>query len=257
MEGQVLAVRPADGEVLIKHGDITGFMPAMTMPFKVKDPDLLGGPAPGDLVRAELRVGADEAWIASLDVRGHEPLDKAAPFPAAAFVRPLSAGDPLPATTLTVEDGSRLPLEAWRGSGLVVTFVYLRCPLPEFCPLMDRRFASMQRRIESDQRLKGRARLLSLSFDPAFDTPEQLRAQAARLGAIPEIWRFATAPIDAIDRVAATFGVNVIREADGTLTHNLRTIVVDPDLRVVNAYDGSGWTIEQVLDDLRGSLDRP
>ncbi|MGH6927213.1 MAG: SCO family protein [Dongiaceae bacterium] len=253
LQGQILSIRPEANEVLIKHGDIRNFMPGMTMPFRVRDAALLAGKAPGDLVTAQLMVAETEAWLATLEKTGTAPLDAATSMPAASFVSPLEPGDSAPTATLTGQDGQPLPLE-WAGSATAITFIYVRCPLPQFCPMMDRRFAEIQKALKSDPRLEARARLLSVSFDPQNDTPAALRAHASKLGADPAIWRFATAPPEIVDRFAAAFGVNVIREPDGTITHNLRTAVIDPDGRAVSVYDGSDWTSDQVIDDLRRSL---
>ncbi|MGH9173544.1 MAG: copper-binding protein, partial [Vicinamibacterales bacterium] len=170
LHGQILAVRPEAQEVLIKHGDIENFMPGMTMPFKVKDAALLAGKAPGDLVSARLMVGDTEAWLATLEKTGAAPLEEVATMPPAAFVKPLKPGDPAPDTALSDQDGRPISLADWRDSAVVITFIYIRCPLPQFCPLMDRRFAELQRAIRSDVSLAGRARLLSVSFDPEHDT---------------------------------------------------------------------------------------
>jgi protein SCO1/2 len=137
-----------------------------------------------------------------------------------------------------------------------VTFIYLRCPLPQFCPLLDRRFVEVQRLITEDATLRDRARLLSVSFDPDADTPARLQAHAEKLRANPAIWRFATAPREIVDRFAATFGVNVIREQDSTITHNMRTVVIGPDRRVVSVYEGSDWTPAQIADDMTRALVR-
>lgn len=256
LEGQILAVRPEAGEVLIKHGDIERFMPGMTMPFKVRDRSLLAGKAPGDLVTARLMVGDGDAWLATLERTGTAPLTEAAAIPPAAFVAPLGPGDEAPATALTADNGRPLSLTDWRGAAVAMTFIYTRCPLPQFCPLMDRRFAELQRAIVDDPSVAGRARLLSVSFDPAHDTPAALQAHAAKLGADSAVWSFATAPPEVIDRFAATFGVNVIREADRSITHNLRTAVIDPAGRVVAIHDGGEWTPAQVLDELRQAVAR-
>ena len=112
----------------------------------------------------------------------------------------------------------------------------------------------MQRIIQDDASLAGQARLLSVSFDPDVDTPERLTAHAARLKADPAVWRFATAPREIVDRFAAGFGVNVIREQDRTITHNMRTTVIGPDGMVVSVYEGSEWTPAQIADDMRRSL---
>jgi protein SCO1/2 len=254
LEGQILAIRPDDNEVLIKHGDIKGFMPGMTMPFKVRDAELLQGKTPGDLVKATLMVAETDAWIATLDKTGSAPLDEPANMPAAAFVMPLRPGDAVPDTALTDHLGNPLSLADWRGKAVVVTFIYVRCPLPQFCPLLDRRFAEVQRAMSADTALAARSRLLSVSFDPDADTTERLRAHADRLKADSTIWRFATAPREIVDRFAAQFGVNVIREPDGTITHNMRTTVVGPDGRVVSVYEGSEWTTEQIVTDLRRAV---
>jgi protein SCO1/2 len=251
LQGQILAIQADSGVVLIKHGDIKGFMPGMTMPFKVRDAALLAGKAPGDLVTARLMVGENEAWLASLDKTGTAPLEEPAAMPAAAFVTLLKPGDPVPDTVLTDASSRPLALRDWQGRPFAITFIYVRCPLPQFCPLLDRRFRELQDAIAGDPQLTGRARLLSVSFDPTFDTPEALTAHARKLGADPAVWQFATASPAVVDRFAATFGVNVIREADRTITHNMRTAIVGADGRLVAIHDGSDWTVEQVLDDLR------
>jgi protein SCO1 len=254
LQGQILAIKPDANEVLIRHGDIEHFMPGMTMPFKVHDGALLADKAPGDLVRAQLMVSPDQAWLATLEKTGTAPLEERAEIPPASFVVPLQPGDAVPETTLTDQDAAPLSLADWRNTAVVVTFIYVRCPLPQFCPLMDRRFVELQRVAASDPALAGRVKLLSVSFDPAHDTPAALKAHAARLGADPAVWRFATADEDVVDRFAATFGVNVMREPDGTITHNLRTAVIAPDGRVVAVYSGAEWTAAQAVDDLRRAV---
>jgi protein SCO1/2 len=256
LRGQILAIEPADGEVLIKHEDIKNFMPAMTMPYKVREKALLDGKSPGDLVKATLNVGRNDAWLSSLDKTGTAPLLEAASIPPAAFVTPLSPGATVPDTELVDQQGRKFSLREWRGHAFAITFIYLRCPLPQFCPLLDRRFAEVQKTISSSPGLDSRARLLSVSFDPAADTPAQLRAHAARLGADPRIWQFATAAREVIDRFAAEFGVNVVRETDRTITHNMRALVVDPAGRVVSVHEGSEWTARQIAEDLERALAR-
>jgi protein SCO1/2 len=254
LEGQILAIRPDDGQVLIQHSDIKGFMPAMTMPFKVSNRQLLDGLVAGDLVRASLEVANTEAWLTSLEKTGAAPLNEPAPIPPGPLATPVQTGDPVPNTTLTDQDGSALTLQEWRGSAIAITFIYIRCPLPQFCPLLDRRFGELQRGIADDPKLATRARLLSVSFDPDADTAERLRIHAARLNADPAIWRFATASRDEVDRFAARFGVTVIREPDRTITHSMRTAVVAPDGTIARIYSGSEWTTAQILDDLRRVL---
>jgi protein SCO1/2 len=260
LSGQILAVRAGTQEVLIRHGDIVGFMPGMTMPFRVQDPALLEGRTAGDLVSATLNVGPRSAWISEMTTTGHAPLPDDAPAapPAASGVELLAPGATVPDTPLRASDGATLSLADARGRATAVTFIYTRCPLPSYCPLMDRRFTEIQRRAAGDAVLSGRVSLVTISFDPAFDTPARLSAHAASLGADPAVWRFATFDEPAAAaRFAAKFGVNVIREADGTITHNLRTLVVDPAGKVVSVHDGNVWTADELLADLRGAVGHP
>ena len=256
LTGQILVVKPETNEVLVKHEDIPGFMPAMTMPYTVNDSALIKDKVAGDLITATLVVGSERAHLSAITKTGSAPLpeDARTTIPAAAGVRILSAGDPVPDTALLDQDGAKLSLNDFRGSAVAVSFIYTRCPLPQFCPLIDRRFGEVQKIAAGDPALNGKVKLLSISFDPKFDRPEMLRAHAAKVGADAQAWRFATADEAIVDRLAAEFGINVMREKDGTITHNLRTAVIDPSGRVAAILDNNDWTAAQLADALKNAL---
>ena len=178
LSGQVVAVDRNRKEITIKHGDIKGFMPGMTMPFTVRDESLLDGKAPGDLVNATLVVEEAQGYLSAITKTGHAPL--AEPSPAPAGFDLLETGEAVPDFTFVDAAGSTRRLSDWRGRTVAVTFIYTRCPLPDFCPLMDRHFASVQRQALADPALRDRFHLLSVSFDPVYDTPAVLRAHAER-----------------------------------------------------------------------------
>ena len=251
LHGQVLAVDRARMEITIKHEDIRGFMPGMTMAFKVRDGRLVEGRNPGDLVAATLVVEDNDAYLAAVERTGHAPLTEA---PSA--IPPmdvLAPGNLVPDARFLDDTGAVRTLSDWRGKVLAVTFVYTRCPLPEFCPRMDRTFAAVQRDLLADPRLRDRVTLLSVSVDPAFDTPQVLAEHARRAGADPRVWRFVTGERDAIAAFASRFGVSVIREeADARdIMHNLRTAVVGSDGRIVKILNGNEWTAAELIDALR------
>lgn len=256
LKGQILVVRPETNEVLIKHEDIPGFMPSMTMPYAVKDPALLQDRAAGDLITATLAVEPNLAHLTKITKTGSAPLpdDARTTIPAAAGVELLRPGDAVPETMLLDQDGQPLSLTDFAGSATAVTFIYTRCPLPQYCPLMDRRFAEVQALAANDPSLAGRVRLLSVSFDPKFDRASVLRQHAKTLEADPRVWTFATAEEAVVDRLAARFGVNVIRERNDTITHNLRTAVVDASGRVTALLDSNAWTAEDLVRELRAAL---
>jgi protein SCO1/2 len=256
LKGQVLSLEPAAKQILVKHEDIKGFMPAMTMPFLVDDVGELRGLTAGDLITATLIVEVNRGYLQSIKKTGSAPIpaDAATDIPAAAGIDLLRLGDAVPDARLIDQDDRPITVKDLAGSAAVITFIYTRCPLPQYCPLMDRRFAEVQALVANDPELRGRVRLLSVSFDPAFDRAAVLRRHAATLKADPQVWTFATAEAAVVDRFAARFGVNVIREKDGSITHNLRTAVIDPAGRVTTLLDSNSWTVDGLIDELKAAL---
>jgi protein SCO1/2 len=259
--GQVLGIRPDIRELRLAHDEIPGYMPAMSMSFAVKDLRLLDGLSRGDLVRGTLVVTETDAWLSTLDRTGHQPVPESADEagasgPAAAPAELVEPGQPVPEATFTDQDGKPYDIHGARGRAVALTFIYTRCPLPTFCPRMDRQFLAAQNAIAARPDLRGRVQLLTISFDPAFDTPAVLRQHAASLGADLSSWRFLTADAETVERFATRFGVSIVREGDGTadITHNLRTAVIGPDGRVVEIYTGGDWTPEQLVADLAAAL---
>ncbi len=249
LRGQVLAVDRGRQEVTIKHDDIRGLMPAMTMPFKVSEPALLNGLEPGDLVQGTLVVKDYTGYLTALRRTGHE----APPPMETPAVMTVQTGERVPDVKLVDEAGKTRSLADWRGKVLVVTFIYTRCPFPDFCPRMDQQFKTAQTAILADAQLRDRTALLSVSFDPAFDTPPVLAAHAKKLGADPRIWHFATGDRDAIDSFASRFGVSVVREGANAenVTHNLRTAVIGSDGALRTVFNGNEWTAAELIDAVR------
>lgn len=256
LKGQILTVRPETNEILVKHEDIKGFMPAMTMPYAVTNGDELKGLAAGDLIDATLVVETGRAYLQQIRKTGAAPIPEGAgtAIPAAAGIELLKPGDAVPDTALVDANGQPVSIKDFAGSAAAITFIYTRCPLPQYCPLMDRRFAEAQALVAKDPALRGKVRLLSVSFDPKFDRAAVLRSHATTLKADPRVWRFATAEETIVDRFAARFGVNVIREKDGTITHNLRTAVIDPSGRVAAILDDNAWTAGDLVRELKAAL---
>jgi protein SCO1/2 len=258
LTGQILVVTPDTNEVLVKHEDIPGFMPAMTMAYAVRDPSIITDRIAGDLIAATLKVAPDGAFLSAISKTGSAPLpdDARTTIPAATNAHILQKGDVVPDTSL-IDQGRTISMADLKGSAAAVTFIYTSCPLPQFCPFIDRRFAEVQKIAAAEPALAGRIRLLSISFDPKFDRDEILRAHAAKVAADPTVWRFATADEAIVDRLAAQFGINVIREKDGTITHNLRTAIIDPSGRVSTILENNAWTADHLIAVLKDALATP
>ena len=252
VHGQVLAVRTSQQELILRHDDIHHFMPAMTMPYRVKDRRLLEAAAPGDIVDATLVVQAGDAWLSRVTRTGtREPLppDVAAPH---VMEPPLEPGALVPDASFIDQDGRALQVASLRGRPWALTFVYTRCPLPTFCPTLDRRFQAVQRAIAQDAQLRG-VQLVSVSIDPAFDRPPVLKAHAARLGADAHVWRFLTGDTDTVDRFGERFGLTVVRGTGRAeeFVHSLKTVVIDGANRVRRIYSGTDWASADLVTALR------
>jgi len=257
LQGQVLSITPNHQQATINHEEIKGFMAAMTMPYNVHDAKQLEGIAPGDLVNATLVVLPNDAYLTDVKKVGQAPLPQPAPATeapsASSGFELLKPGERVPTTaTFVDQDGKKRTFGSFRGSTVLITFIYTSCPFPTFCPLMDRHFATIQSRLKADAALKGRVHLVSVSFDPLTDTPAVLTAHAHKLGADLKNWTFLTGDRDDIDQFAARFGVSVARAQNNQrdISHNLRTAIVDSEGKLVKVYVGNEWTPEQALADL-------
>ena len=252
VRGQILSIDPERQEVLVDHEDIEGFMPAMTMPYKVQDGGLLEGKEPGDLVTATLVVEEVNAYLSTLTITGHAPIQSPPAAPLITDTDLLKKGDVVPDHPLVDQSRMPRPMSSLRGHRVALTFIYTRCPLPEFCPLMDKQFADVQQRIKQSPELAD-VRLVSVTLDPEFDTPAVLGAHARALGADPGLWHFVTGDRDEVLAFAKRFGVIAEPGELDTLVHNLRTVVIDPQGRLVKAYSGNMWSPAELVADLEAT----
>ena len=257
VQGQVVALTPDRGEATIKHGEITGLMPAMTMPYKIKAKAELDAVKPGDLIEATLVIVENDAYLTKVTRTGTAPLDQLPTEESTAAVASpgierLNPGDVVPDSWFLDQDGTKRTFRAFRGSTVVLTFIYTNCPLPTFCPLMDRHFVTLQEHLEDDPALR-RVHLVSVSFDPATDTPAVLKRHARELKANLARWTFLTGERHDIERFAARFGVSVSRSPTDIrdIAHNLRTAIVSPEGTLVKVYTGNEWTPDEILADLK------
>lgn len=260
LKGEVRRVEPENKQLVIRHEDIPGFMVAMTMPFRMPEGTDYEDFQPGDVVEGTLRVESRGGTTVDYQVVGltvakpaiNSPLiaelTKGVPQVVAQPKR-LQPGDEVPDFTMIDQDGKSRKLSDLRGFVVVLTFIYTRCPLPEFCPMMDRKFADLSRAVSATSDRASRVRLVSLSFDPDHDTPEVLRKHAAIRGAQAPVWTYATATHEELARIAAPLGL-VFGPAKDEFLHNLCTAVIGPDGRLARLDVGTkanAWTTAGLL----------
>jgi len=254
LRGKVIATNPAKGEVTIDHQAIPGFMGAMTMPYKLRDNRIIGELHPGDLLTADVLVSQipDAAvFVDHIVITGQAKADYR---PAVQFHVP-QPGDAVPDFRLTNQDGRPIHLSQFRGKALLLTFIYTRCPLPDFCPRVTHNFAVLEKSLASQPELYSKTHLLCASFDPEGDTPARLKSYGETYmgSAAPKAfthWDFAVPSKAVLPPMAQFFDVGLTNEVDSTITHTLSTTLIGPDGKVVHFYSGNEWTPEELLADV-------
>ena len=228
-------------------------MEAMTMPFAVSEPKLLEDLRPGDTIEAKLLVGERSSHLEGIVVSRPPGTPSVETIPAPGnYGKP---GDAAPATVLVDQEGKAFSLADFKGKAVGVTFIFTRCPLPDFCPRMNLNFSEVERRLAADPKLYGATQLLSVSFDPEHDTPAVLKAFRDPFlkgvpGVVPGHWRFATGTLERIKEFAGFFGLTYLKTGD-QFVHSLATAVISPDGKLLSLRRGNDWEPKDLVEDLK------
>ena len=241
-KGLVVSVAGDRESVVIQHEDIEDFMPAMTMLLAVKERDVLQGIAAGDLVDFRLTVTSKESWISAIRRTGHSDL---APLSESGTV--LKPGSELSPFYLTDQDGQTVRSADLQGKALAITFIYTRCPLPDYCPRFTANFSAVQK--ELAERFEGRFRLLSVSLDPVYDTPRVLKEYGRRHKSDFREWSYLTGPMEEIRALTRQFGVS-FWDDKGLITHSAACGVFAPSGKVYKLYRSNTWTPGEIISDI-------
>jgi protein SCO1 len=250
LTGVVTGREPSSSRVVVAHDPVSGFMPAMSMAFEVSgDASSL---REGDRIVSTLVVTASRSWLEDVRITGRDGERATLSAHSRAF-----AGALVPGLELVDQHGDPITLRKFAARVLVVTFIYTRCPLPDFCPLMVRHLESVRRRA-NEENIGDRLALLGVTLDPAFDTPAVLRAygEAMLEGENRfEQWTLATGNAAQIDDAARFFGV-AYRSEQGLITHGLTTTVVGPDGRIMRTFESNSWRPDELFDVVRRGVER-
>jgi protein SCO1/2 len=253
LTGKIVAVEPDKRQVTVSHEEIAGYMPAMTMPYTVRDQIDLNELAPNDKLTATLVVDGSHSWLEDLIVT-HVGSSGSVP-PSVTLAK---EGDEVPNFTLRNQSNREIHVRDYRGKALLLTFIYTRCPVPDYCTLMSDNFAQIDRALGQDPEIYGKTHLLSISIDPAYDTPEVLKSYGAAHTERYENetfahWEFAGGTTEQVKKIAEYFGMTYIPEND-QIIHTLRTVIIGPDGKVVKIYSGNDWKPGEVVEEMRRGL---
>jgi protein SCO1/2 len=254
VQGILRGIDFAGRSITVEHEEIAGFMPAMTMPFDVRTMTEVEPLKSGEAIEFSLFVNARASWIEGVkkidpsEIR--LPEKKAMEGGLASDVARLKEGDMLPEFQLVDSQGRRITRATFAGKPLLITFIFTRCPIPNFCPLMTNNFREIQQALAEAPDRQANVQLLSISFDSAFDTPEVLAQYAALHTRDSDQWRFATGSAEETQRLTQAFSVTVQTE-NGLFNHGLATVLVTADGVIRRIWRGNGWKSVEVVETLR------
>jgi protein SCO1/2 len=246
LQGRVVAVDAANHELTIAHQEIPGFMEAMTMPYLVSKSNdwVFRAIAPGDQIRATLVV-SDRAELQ--DISFTKGSNSAGDGTSQLHIP--QPGEDVPDLTLTNQSDQVIHFQQFRGKLLLLTFIYTRCPFPDYCPLMSSNFAQVLRQLQKDPKAFADSQLLSISIDPEHDKPAALRSYGERyVGGIDpsfQHWQFASGSPEQVRKAADFFGL-AYNTKGGQIVHGLSTVLIGKDGKVLKVYSGNTWKPDDV-----------
>jgi len=255
LSGTIASVDKPDLSLVINGDAVPGFMAAMAMPYKVKNAAELSSLAAGDSISADIVLQNNDYWLENIRVTQHASTPP--PAPTSGLHLP-SSGEEVPNFELTNQSGRRIFLNQYRGQVLLVTFIYTRCPFPDYCARVTGQFAELNRRLGADPVLARNTHLLSVSFDPQHDTPKVLRDYGfrwveSRQASAFDRWEFAVPPAAQLAKMANFFGLSYTQDG-GVINHSLSTAVIGPDGRIFSWYHGSEWQASDLVKDAADAI---
>jgi protein SCO1 len=248
VRGVIKKVEASEKSVTIQHAEVPNYMPAMTMPFKVRDARLLEGLQPGDVVSFRLNVADESAWIDQIAKQSTAQQVVPQTRPEVRLTRnvePLKEGDMMPDYRFTNELGQAISLNQFKGQALALTFIFTRCPMPDFCPLLSRNFSAATQQLGGMPNGTTNWHFFSISFDPHFDQPPILKAYAQRYKYDPAKWSFVTGAMIDIDAITEQFDLPVMKIGENW-DHKLRTVVIDATGRIQKIFIGNQWKSDEL-----------
>ncbi len=258
-KGKVVSVEKDKHSVTIAHEDIKDYMPAMTMSFAVKDDWAFDVLVAGDQVSAAYVVDGTESWLEGLVITKESA---GAPSPLPGQIVEAKEGDEVPNYRLVNQDGKVIRVHDYKGKTLLLTFIFTRCQDPDQCTLMSGNFASIDQALQKQPEVYAKTHMLSISFDPEYDTPKVLRSYgAAYTGRYTDEtfahWEFASGSADEVKGIAQFFGLRYYKDTQSgkeQVIHSLRTAVIGPDSKIVKVHRGNEWKPEEVVKNLESMV---
>ena len=257
LQGQVLGKSGSEQQITVNHGEIPGFMAAMSMPYPVRAKSDFDKVQPGDKITADVVVdGGHRYWLEKVKVVDDSGRGSVSSLPP----HELLPGETAPDLPLTNQDGKQIRLGDFKGKAVLITFIYTRCPFPTFCPLISSNFAAIQKELAKNPEDYAKTHLVSISLDPAYDTPPVMRKYGLSYlsddaGGFQH-WDFVSSSPEDLKKLATAFGLEYF-EQDNLISHSMETILLNTDGKIAETWPGSDWKIAEMVAALRQEASKP
>jgi protein SCO1 len=239
--------------VTLDGEDVPGFMEPMVMDYGLKDPSVVSELHPGDRITATVLADRSPEGYTNVRLDNIVVIAQARPDykPPVQYHVP-TLGDAVPDFHLLNQSDRTIHLGQFKGKVVLLTFIYTRCPLADFCPRMSRNFADIDKALAAEPALYNQTHLLSISFDPAYDTPKVLRSYGgAYTGRYTNEkfthWDFAAPSAKDLPALTQFFNVGITPGDSKTLTHSLSTVLIGKDGKIIDWYPTNDWKPADVL----------
>ena len=239
--------------VTLDGEDVPGFMEAMTMDYKLADPSVVSELHPGDRITAKVLANKVGDNYGDVRLDNIVVIAQARPDykPPVSYHVP-TAGDVVPDFKLLNQSDRTIHLNQFKGKIVLMTFIYTRCQLADFCPRMSHNFADIDKALAADPALYKQTHLISVSFDPTYDTPKVLRSYGgAYTGNYTNErflhWDFAAPTEKELPAMTQFFNVGVTPGDSKSLTHSLSTVLIGKDGKIIDWYPTNEWKPEEIV----------
>jgi len=255
--GLLLAVDPLRHTITVSCKEIPGYMEAMVMSFRVKDATLPEGLQPGMMVDFTIMVDPGASFVEDIHILPFESLEldptearryklmeeASSPHPPSTDI--VHVGDPVPDFRLTDQNQAAVTLSEFRDKIVALTFIYTRCPLPDYCVRLSNNFGVLQRRFK---KVMGQDLiLLTVVIDPVHDQPAELATYATTWKADPHYWHFLTGSDADIQRICRGFDMSFYPD-EALFVHSFHTVLIDRNGRLAANLEGNSFTSQQLGD---------
>jgi protein SCO1 len=231
LTGLVLSVLDRTREIVIRS-DASGKKPSQTTLFLL----------PQNFTPTSVHTGDRIVALVDTDAPGKPQLDAVRVIPATqpkSIIRrvvPLLVGDQMPDTKFIDQRGHQFSFADFHGQSIVLSFIYTRCKDQFECPLISSHFGELQTLFAGKP-----YHLVEVTLDPNYDRPAVLANYGRRYAADASRWSFGTGDPNTVLDFAARFGIDPFADPRVGLIHTSRTVLIDPNGKIIDFIDATGW----------------